>query len=259
MRLGDIIDQLHDNHGLADTGAAKQADLAALGVRRQQVDDLDAGFQDFRFRRLIDEIRCRGMNRHGFFRLHRAAFVDRLADHIDNAPQHFRSDRHLDTGARVGDLLAAHQAFGGVHSDTAHGAFAQMLSHFQHQPVAVVIGLQRVQNRRQFAVEGDIDDSAHNLRNAAVATCTGHGRTPVELEFSLSCCEALPSTRLDGLGAGDDFDQLSGDLGLAGAVVVEGQLVDHIAGVARGAVHRRHARALLARRALEERAEHLNR
>ena len=53
VRLGDVVDQLHDQHGLADAGAAEQADLAALGVGREQVDDLDAGDQDFRLGRLI--------------------------------------------------------------------------------------------------------------------------------------------------------------------------------------------------------------
>ena len=35
-----------NQHGLADAGAAEQADLAALGVGADQVDDLDAGLQD---------------------------------------------------------------------------------------------------------------------------------------------------------------------------------------------------------------------
>src|SRR5262249_51895499 len=50
---------------------------------------------------------------------------------------------------------------------------------------------------------------------------------------------------LQRLGAGDDLDQLLGDVGLALAVVLDGQLVDHVAGVAGGVVHGRHARALL--------------
>ena len=35
MGLGNVVDQFLDQHGLADAGAAEQADLAALGVRRQ--------------------------------------------------------------------------------------------------------------------------------------------------------------------------------------------------------------------------------
>ncbi len=53
VRLGDVVDELHDEHGLADTGAAEQADLAALGVGRQQVHHLDAGDEDFRLGRLL--------------------------------------------------------------------------------------------------------------------------------------------------------------------------------------------------------------
>jgi hypothetical protein len=65
--LGDVVDQLLHGHGLADAGAAEQADLAALGVGAEQVDDLDAGDQDFRRGRLlgegrgfaVDRTRCR--------------------------------------------------------------------------------------------------------------------------------------------------------------------------------------------------------
>ena len=53
VRLGDVVDQLHDQHGLADARAAEQADLAALGVRREQIDDLDAGLENLRFGRLL--------------------------------------------------------------------------------------------------------------------------------------------------------------------------------------------------------------
>ena len=60
--LGDIVDQFHDQHGLADARAAEQADLAALGVRREQVDDLDAGFENLRFRRLFGIGRSRLVN-----------------------------------------------------------------------------------------------------------------------------------------------------------------------------------------------------
>jgi hypothetical protein len=43
---GDIADQLHEGHGLTHTRAAKQADLSTLGNRHDQVNNLDASFQD---------------------------------------------------------------------------------------------------------------------------------------------------------------------------------------------------------------------
>ncbi len=53
VRVGDVVDQLHDQHCLADAGAAEQPDLAALCVRREQIDDLDSGYEHLRFRRLV--------------------------------------------------------------------------------------------------------------------------------------------------------------------------------------------------------------
>ena len=41
-------DQLHDQDGLADAGAAEHPGLAATGQRRQQVDDLDPGLEQRR-------------------------------------------------------------------------------------------------------------------------------------------------------------------------------------------------------------------
>ena len=38
MRLGDVVDQFLDEHGLADAGAAEQADLAAARIGREQVE-----------------------------------------------------------------------------------------------------------------------------------------------------------------------------------------------------------------------------
>ena len=41
VSFGDVIDQFHNQYGLADTGAAEEADFASLGVWRKKVDDLD--------------------------------------------------------------------------------------------------------------------------------------------------------------------------------------------------------------------------
>jgi hypothetical protein len=48
VRHGEVVDELHDDDGLADTRAAEQAGLAALDVGLEQVDDLDAGLEDLR-------------------------------------------------------------------------------------------------------------------------------------------------------------------------------------------------------------------
>ena len=163
VRLGDVVDELLDQHGLADAGAAEQADLAALGVGREQVNDLDAGDEDLRFRRLLGV---------GGRRLMDAALlgvgdgprlVDRLADDVDDAPERALAHGHGDRLAGVGDLLAAHQALGGVHGHRAHGVLAQVLRHLEHEALAAVLRLEGIEDRRQVPVELHVDDGAHHL------------------------------------------------------------------------------------------------
>ena len=62
--------------------------------------------------------------------------------------------------------------FAGVHRDGAHGRFAEMLGDFEHQPVALVLGLQRVEDRRQMLFELHVDDGADDLGD--VSDWIGH-------------------------------------------------------------------------------------
>ena len=167
VRLGDVIDEFLNEHGLAHAGAAEQAHLAALRVRSEQVHDLDAGDQHLDFRRLLDECRGRSVNGAALAGLHRASLVDGLADHVDDAPERLVAHRHGDSQAGVHDFLAAHETFGRVHRDGADRAFAKMLSHFQNKAVALVLRLKRVQNRGKRAVELHVDDSSGYLPYAA--------------------------------------------------------------------------------------------
>src|SRR5690606_23113997 len=50
---GDVADELGDDNGLADAGAAEDADLTALGERGDEVDDLRAGLEHFDRGRLV--------------------------------------------------------------------------------------------------------------------------------------------------------------------------------------------------------------
>ena len=100
--------------------------------------------------------------------LDRPSLVDRLAHHVHDAAQGLLADRHGDRLAGVDHLLAAHQAFGRVHGDGAHGVLAEMLGDFEHEPVAVIVGLERVQDLRQLLGELHVDHGAHDLAHLAL-------------------------------------------------------------------------------------------
>jgi hypothetical protein len=169
--LGDVVDQLLDEHGLADAGAAEEADLAAAGVRGEQVDDLDAGLERLDLGRLVGERRCRAMDRVEGLGLDRAGLVDRLADDVDDAAERLRADRHLDVVAGVLHVHAAHEPLGGVHGDRADRVLAEVLRDLEHEiPVEAadrrIRHSQRLIDRRQLAGrELDVDDRTDDLRD----------------------------------------------------------------------------------------------
>ena len=168
VRLGDVVDQLLDEHGLADARAAEQADLAALGVGREQVDDLDAGDRESALPSIAR---------------HRKAWVDGSRGVASfgtgpasstGSPMTFmmRPSVPAPTGTVIGPPVSLTswprtKPFRNVHRDAAHGVFAQVLRDFQNQPRASVVGFQRVENGRQFAVELHVDDGADHLGDAA--------------------------------------------------------------------------------------------
>ena len=126
-------------HGLAHPGAAEQADLAALGVGREQVDDLDAGLEDLARRGQVLDARRRPVDRPAVVGLHVAALVDRLAEQVEDAAERGPPDRHRDRAAGVAHLRAAREAVGGVHRDRAHAVVAEVLLHLEDEDAGVVL------------------------------------------------------------------------------------------------------------------------
>ena len=112
---GDIANQLHDNDRLADSRAAEQAGLAALGVRLEQIDDLDAGLQHFGAGSLFLQGRRLTVDGVALLYRHLAHAVHRFAHDVENAPEHFPAHRHRNRLPGVLRLGAAHQAIGGLH------------------------------------------------------------------------------------------------------------------------------------------------
>ncbi len=132
--LGDVVDQLLDQHGLADAGAAEEADLAALHVRGDQVDDLEAGLEDLDGRREVAERRRIAVDRPALDVLAgRLLVVDRLADHVPDPTQGRVADGDGDRRTGVDDVDAAREAVGRVHRDRADAIVAEVLLHLRDQ------------------------------------------------------------------------------------------------------------------------------
>ena len=175
--LGDVADQLHDEHGLADAGAAEESDLAAFGERREQVDGLQSCFELFRRGHLFLKRRRLPVNRQHVRVIHGAFAVDRVAEQIEHAAQRGRADGHGDRPASIDGFHAAHQTLRGRHGDRAHDVVAEVLGDFARQIDAArrVFDLDGLIDRRQFFSEKlDVHHRPDDLGDLAFAICI-HG------------------------------------------------------------------------------------
>jgi peptide chain release factor 1 len=172
----DAGDHLLDQHGLAHTRAAEQADLAALDVRREQVDDLDAGSEHLGPRLELVQRRGVAVDRPPLLDVQRReGHVERLTQSVEHVALGDVADRYLDGRAGVDHLGAAHHAIGGLHRDGTHDVVADVLLNFQRQRPRRVgvdrdIDVQRVVDLRQLIRrELHVYDGADNPRDAAGA------------------------------------------------------------------------------------------
>ena len=171
MLSRDVTDQLHHVYGFTYARAAEQADFTAFGERTHQVDNLDAGFQQFLRVRLIFIRRRRAVNRGDLyctavFFFDVAFHVDRLAQHVHDTAEGGFTHRNLDRFFQVSNFQTALQAVRRAHGDGTHHAAAQLLLNFQHQTSITILNLKGVVHLRYRVLrEFDVNYGADNLDN----------------------------------------------------------------------------------------------
>jgi len=165
VALGDVVDQFHDQHGLAHAGATEEARLAALRVGLEQVDDLDARLEHLGGGVQVLVLGGFTVDGQGHLVADGTALVHGITHHVDDAAQGLGTHGHIDGLAGVGHDLAPHHALGGLHGHAAHAVLAEVLLHFQRHQRAADVGMQRIHDRGKVAVELDVhggtDDGDH--------------------------------------------------------------------------------------------------
>ena len=109
---GNVPDEFHYDDRLPHTGAAEQADLAALGEGGDQVDDLDAGLEDGGIGHLLADRRRQPVDRQADIRLDLAFPIDRVADDAHHSAERALADRDRDRRSGIPHLVASDETVG---------------------------------------------------------------------------------------------------------------------------------------------------
>ena len=137
MPLGDVVDELHDEHGLAHTSTTEQANLSAFHVGLEQVDHLDTRREHLFLCGEFLKLWCLPMDGISTFHVEFFHAIDRLADDIEHPSLDLVTGWHQDRTSCSDGLQSTLQTVGIVHGDTPHGILTNVLLHLYDEVAAV--------------------------------------------------------------------------------------------------------------------------
>lgn len=147
MCLCDVVDELLDQHSLADTSTTEQANLSTTRVGCKEVDDLDTGLQDLSSSRLLDKRRGVGVDGQKLDALNFTTLINGLTNDVHDTTEGGGSNGNLDGGTSVYDLLATDKTLGTVHGDGTNRVLTEVSRNLEDETTTVEVNdLERVEN-----------------------------------------------------------------------------------------------------------------
>ena len=152
MFHGNVVNQLLNQHGFANACAAEQTDFTALGIGLQQINDLDAGFQNLNCGALLGECRGIAINALALGILGNGlAAVDGLTQHVKHSAQGLLTHRNLDGFSGGKYLHAAIQSITAGKHDAPNRIVAHMLGNLHNMLLALQLDAQRFPDSGQMS------------------------------------------------------------------------------------------------------------
>lgn len=169
MSLGDVVDELLNEHSLSDSSSSEKSNLSSTRVGSEEIDDLDSSLEDLGGGRLVDELRGVGVDGAHGDTDDGSTLVDGLSNDVHDATKAGGSDGDEDGGAGVDDLLSANESLGSwehgkrasamagelrragkqrtVHGDGADRVLSKVHGDLENETVLEPLNLESVENR----------------------------------------------------------------------------------------------------------------
>jgi len=136
---GDVMDHLHHDDCLADTGAAEHPHLTASGKGNEEVDYLDPRFENVHRGILLRKAGGLSMDRHLDLGVDRTESVHRSSDDVENPSEAGLTDGNHDRATHTFHSHPPYKAVCYVHGDTSDGIAAKVLGNLDNQIVFLVV------------------------------------------------------------------------------------------------------------------------
>ena len=178
VTLGDVVNELHDDDGLADTSTTEETDLTTLAVGENEINDLDTGGEDGVLGGLVGELGGDGVDGELGLLADGATLVDGLTEDVEDAAEGFAADGDGDLTTGGDDLGLELEEIGGLHGNAAAGVGVQVLNDLEGEgfTTAEVVGdVEGGEDGRDTFVEVDIDDGTDDLGDVTDAALVGGG------------------------------------------------------------------------------------
>jgi hypothetical protein len=162
---GDVVDEFHNNDSLSYSSTAEKSNLSSLGIRGQQVNNLDAGDENLLGLALFGEERSRSVDRSANTTANRTLLIYGLANNVKNAAEGSGADGNHDRSTSVTDSLSTDQALGGFHGNCADGVLSEMLGDLENDTrrSGGNCDFKGVQDWGKRSIELHVDDGTNDL------------------------------------------------------------------------------------------------
>jgi len=177
VSLGNVVDKFSNEHSLSDTSTTKETNLSTLGVRGQQVNDLDTSLEHFGDSGLVNKLGRVSVDGERVLGVDRTPLINGLTNDVDDTSKAFRADRDGDGSTAVNNGLTTNETLSTVHSNGTDSVFTKVLGDFKDETDAVALNLQGVQDRGKLSrVELHVNDGTDNGTNLSGGDGSGSSK-----------------------------------------------------------------------------------
>merc|ERR1719449_195556 len=173
--LGDVVNQLHDQHSLADTSTAEETNLTSLGIGGKEIDNLDTSDKNLLLDTHVLELRGVSVDGLPLVGVNGAPLVNGISDNVDNSAESLGSDGDHDGVASVIDNVSSDETLSTVHGNGPDGVLSQMLGDLQDELGGPVLDLEGVEDLGKSIIELNIDNGTNDRDNLSLGEGSGRG------------------------------------------------------------------------------------